>query len=125
MKSEYILAVKFAEAFLATQRKTSGSKRGSKGNKKGKSSSTNPVDDGQGFGLVLGGWFLFAIGVLLLLGCVSSVYSGTHGNWLGPYLGKMIPDGVTLLFGKVSVLFFTVSLILWGLGLAFREFGAV
>lgn len=119
MKSEYILAVKFAEAFLATQRKTSGSKRGSKGNKKGKSSSTNPVDDGQGFGLVLGGWFLFAIGVLLLLGCVSSVYSGTHGNWLGPYLGKMIPDGVTLLFGKVSVLFFTVSLILWGLGLAF------
>jgi len=103
---------------LATQRKNSGAKRGSsKGAKKGKA---GPVEeDNQGFGQVLLGWFLFAIGVLLLLGCVSSVYSGSQGNWLGPYLGKMLPNAVTLLFGKVSVIFFTVSLILWGLGLAF------
>lgn len=105
---------------MATQRKSSSSKRGaSKGAKKGSKSSS--VEEGQGFGLVLGGWFLFAVGLLLLLGCISSVYSGSHGNWLGPYLGKLLPNAVTLLFGKVSVIFFTISLILWGLGLAFLQ----
>lgn len=105
---------------MATQRKSSGgSKRGS--SKGAKKNVKKGSDDGASlsFGLVLGGWFLFAIGVILLLGCVSSVYSGAQGNWLGPYLGKLLPNAITLLFGKVAVLFFTVSLVLWGLGLAF------
>lgn len=106
---------------MATQRKSSSSSRAKKGASKGsKSGKANLVEnEGPGFGLILFGWFLFAVGLLLLLGCVSSVYSGTHGNWLGPYLGKEIPNAITLVFGKVSVIFFTVSLILWGLGLAF------
>lgn len=105
---------------MATQKKSSSSKKGSsKGAKKG--AKTGSQEDNQGFGLILGGWFLVVTGALLLLGCITSVYSGTHGNWLGPYLGKMLPGAVTLLFGKVSVLFFTASLVLWGLGLAFSE----
>jgi len=96
---------------LATQKKKSAKKPVKKKN--------SAVEGEQGFGLVLAGWFLLALGVILLLGCISSVYSGSHGNWLGPYLGKLIPNAVMLLFGKVSVLFFTVALVLWGLSLAF------
>ncbi|MCQ2092573.1 MAG: DNA translocase FtsK [Fibrobacter sp.] len=96
---------------MATQKKKSAKKPVKKKN--------TAVEGEQGFGLVLAGWFLLALGVILLLGCISSVYSGSHGNWLGPYLGKMIPNAVMLLFGKVSVLFFTVALALWGLCLAF------
>lgn len=106
---------------MAAQKKnTSSSKRGSSKSKKAGTGNDEGLD--LGFGLVLGGWFLFAVGVILLLGCISSVYSGTNGNWLGPYMGKLLPNAVTLLFGKVAVLFFTVSLILWGLGLAFSGF---
>lgn len=97
---------------MATQKKKT-TKRSSKTTKK-----TGNTGE-QGFGLVLLGWFLLILGVILLLGCVSSVYSGSRGNWLGPYMGAMIPNAVTLVFGKVSVLFFTTSLVLWGLGLAF------
>ncbi len=99
---------------MATQKKKTTKK-----STKSKKTSQKTTDGEQSFGLVLTGWFLLAVGVILLLGCVSSVYSGTHGNWLGPYLGAMIPNAVTLMFGKVSVLFFTGSLILWGLGIAF------
>ncbi|MCQ2106971.1 MAG: DNA translocase FtsK [Fibrobacter sp.] len=110
---------------MATQKKkTSSRAKGSgKGSKSTKNSGKGALSEGeQGFGLVLAGWFLLIVGVLLLLGCVSSVYSGSKGNWLGPYLGAMIPNAVTFLFGKVSVLFFTVSLVLWGVGLAFAGF---
>ncbi len=96
---------------MATQKKKTAKKPVKKKN--------SGIEGEQGFGLVLAGWFLLALGVILLLGCVSSVYSGSHGNWLGPYLGKMVPNAVMMLFGKVSVLFFTCSLILWGLCLAF------
>ena len=96
---------------MATQKKKSTKKPVKKKN--------GGVEGEQGFGLVLLGWFLLAFGLILLLGCISSVYSGSHGNWLGPYLGKMIPNAVMLLFGKVSVLFFTVALSLWGVCLAF------
>ncbi|MCQ2124024.1 MAG: DNA translocase FtsK [Fibrobacter sp.] len=96
---------------MATQKKKSAKKPVKKKN--------SGTENEQGFGLVLAGWFLLALGVILLLGCVSSVYSGSHGNWLGPYLGKLIPNAVMMLFGKVSVLFFTSSLVLWGLCLAF------
>lgn len=101
---------------MATQKKKTAKKPVKK--------KKNGVEGEQGFGLVLAGWFLLALGVILLLGCVSSVYSGSHGNWLGPYLGKMIPNAVMMLFGKVSVLFFTSSLVIWGLCLAFDNLRA-
>lgn len=101
---------------MATQKKKSTKKPAKK--------KKNVVDGEQGFGIVLTGWFLLILGVVLLLGCISSVYSGTHGNWLGPYLGALIPNAVMILFGKVSVIFFTVALIVWGLGIAFENLRA-
>ncbi|WP_290747065.1 DNA translocase FtsK [Fibrobacter sp. UBA4309] len=71
------------------------------------------------FGLV-SGWFLFAVGVILLLGCISSVYSGENGNWLGPFFGKLVPDTFTFVFGRLPVIFFTLSLVLWGLFIALK-----
>ena len=75
------------------------------------------------FGLV-SGWFLFAVGVILLLGCISSVYSGENGNWLGPFFGKLVPDTFTFVFGRLPVIFFTLSLVLWGLFIALKDLRA-
>ncbi|WP_290737865.1 DNA translocase FtsK [Fibrobacter sp. UBA3718] len=66
------------------------------------------------------GWILVGVGLVLLLGCVSSVYSGTEGNWLGPYFGKLIPETFCFIFGKLPVVAFTFALVLWGLCLALR-----
>lgn len=96
---------------MATQKKKTAKKVSKPKSVKG--------DVEQGFGRIIAGWFLLAIGTILLLGCVSSVYSGSNGNWLGPYLGGVIPNAVTLLFGKVAVLIFTIALVLWGVSLAF------
>ncbi|MCF0225670.1 MAG: DNA translocase FtsK [Fibrobacter sp.] len=96
---------------MATQKK--------KTEKKTSKSEKKVADDNLGFSLVLGGWFLIVVGVVLLLGCISSVYSGASGNWLGPYLGAMIPGAIMLLFGKVAVIFFTFALVLWGVTIAF------
>ena len=68
------------ERILAAQKKKSSKKTSTKS--KGKS----PVEPETPFIALLAGWFLVAFGVILLLGCVSSVYSGSDGNWLGPYL---------------------------------------
>ncbi|WP_290730206.1 DNA translocase FtsK [Fibrobacter sp. UBA3629] len=51
---------------------------------------------------------------------MSSVYSGTEGNWLGPYFGKLIPETFCFIFGKLPVVAFTFALVLWGLCLALR-----
>ena len=72
------------------------------------------------FGVILCGWILVGVGLVLLLGCVSSVYSGTEGNWLGPYFGKLIPETFCFIFGKLPVVAFTFALVLWGLCLALR-----
>ena len=72
------------------------------------------------FGVILCGWILVGIGLVLLLGCVSSVYSGSEGNWLGPYFGKLIPETFCFIFGKLPVVAFTFALVLWGLCLALR-----
>ncbi|WP_295096922.1 DNA translocase FtsK [uncultured Fibrobacter sp.] len=66
------------------------------------------------------GWILVGVGLVLLLGCVSSVYSGSEGNWLGPYFGKLIPETFCFIFGKLPVVAFTFALVLWGLCLALR-----
>ena len=96
-----------------------------KGKSKKKSGSRTSVEKGNEaenpfFWLVFG-WFLFAIGVILLLGCVSSVYSGSEGNWLGPFFGKLFPDTFTFVFGRLPVIFFTLSLVLWGLFIALKN----
>ncbi|WP_290727369.1 DNA translocase FtsK [Fibrobacter sp. UBA2449] len=51
---------------------------------------------------------------------MSSVYSGSEGNWLGPYFGKLIPETFCFIFGKLPVVAFTFALVLWGLCLALR-----
>ena len=79
-------------------------------------------EDNQGFGRIIAGWSLLIVGFVLLLGCVCSVYSGTGGNWLGPYLGGIVPNAVTLLFGRVAVIIFNMALIFWGITLAFAGF---
>ena len=100
---------------MAAQKKKSARKTSSKTREK------SPVESEVPFFVVLGGWFLAAIGLILLLGCVSSVYSGSEGNWLGPYFGKLIPETVCFIFGKLPVVVFTVALVLWGLFLSVKS----
>ena len=100
---------------MAAQKKKSGKKSNTK-SKVGAS-----ADSGTPFAAVLAGWALVAAGVVLLLGCISSVYSGSEGNWLGPYFGKALPDLFSFIFGKLPVVVFTVSLVLWGLVIAVRQ----
>ena len=100
---------------MAAQKKKSSRKTSSKTREK------SPVEFEVPFFVVLGGWFLAAIGLILLLGCVSSVYSGSEGNWLGPYFGKLIPETVCFIFGKLPVVVFTVALVLWGIFLAVKS----
>ena len=100
---------------MAAQKKKSARKTSSKTREK------SPVESEVPFFVVLGGWFLAAIGLILLLGCVSSVYSGSDGNWLGPYFGKLIPETVCFIFGKLPVVVFTVALVLWGLFLSVKS----
>ncbi len=99
---------------MAERKKTSGKKTKTKSAVKG----TEPGD--LPFGVILCGWILVGIGLVLLLGCVSSVYSGSEGNWLGPYFGKLIPETFCFIFGKLPVVAFTFALVLWGLCLALR-----
>lgn len=98
---------------MATQKKKPAKK-----NSKPKAGGIKDTEE-QGFGRIIAGWFLLVIGFVLLLGCVSSVYSGANGNWLGPYLGEIVPYVVTMLFGKVAVILFTFALMAWGVTLAF------
>jgi S-DNA-T family DNA segregation ATPase FtsK/SpoIIIE len=100
---------------LAAQKKKNSRKTSTKTREKA------PVESDVPFFVVLGGWFLVAVGLVLLLGCVSSVYSGSEGNWLGPYLGKIVPELFSFIFGKLPVVVFTVALVLWGLFLAVRQ----
>ena len=100
---------------MAAQKKKSSRKTSSKTREK------SPVESEVPFFVVLGGWFLAAIGLILLLGCVSSVYSGSDGNWLGPYFGKLIPETVCFIFGKLPVVVFTVALVLWGIFLSVKS----
>lgn len=93
-------------------------KKSAKSATSSKSKSSVPENNDSCFGVVVGGWFLFAVGCMLLLGCVTGVYSGASHNWLGPYFGGLFPHVVTLVFGKVSVIFFTIALVLWGLLIA-------
>ena len=96
-----------------------------KGKSKKKSGSRTSVERGgeaeNPFFWLVFGWFLFAVGVILLLGCVSSVYSGSEGNWLGPFFGKIVPETFTFVFGRLPVIFFTLSLVLWGLFIALKN----
>ena len=97
---------------MASQKKKTG-------RKSSKSSANSKVDlqtDAPFFGMVLG-WFVVAIGVLTLVGCMSFVCSGEN-NWLGPYLGGLLPRKATFLFGRVGVVFFSFSAVLWGLFIA-------
>ncbi len=100
---------------MAAQKKKNSRKTSTKTREKA------PVESDVPFFVVLGGWFLVAVGLVLLLGCVSSVYSGSEGNWLGPYLGKIVPELFSFIFGKLPVVVFTVALVLWGLFLAVRQ----
>jgi len=100
---------------LAAQKKKSAKKTGTK------SKGGSTVEPETPFLAILSGWFIFALGVILLLGCVSSVYSGSEGNWLGPYLGKLLPDAFCFIFGKLPVIAVTFSFILWGLVIALKS----
>jgi len=99
---------------LATQKKSSSKKAGktSKSSKKDEFSTSE-----QGFGSILGGWTLVGFGLILMLGCICSAYSGVKENFLGPYLGKMFPDALAFVFGRVPSLIVSSALVLWGAAL--------
>ncbi|MBR4680371.1 MAG: DNA translocase FtsK [Fibrobacter sp.] len=52
-----------------------------------------------------------------MVGCICSAYSGVRENVLGPYLGKMFPDALAFVFGRVASLFVSSALVLWGAAL--------
>ena len=99
---------------MATQKKSTSKKSG-------KSSKTSKKDDfspsEQSFGAILGGWALIGFGFILMLGCICSAYSGVKENFLGPYLGKMFPDALAFVFGRVPSLFVSSAFVLWGAAL--------
>ncbi|WP_294652223.1 DNA translocase FtsK [Fibrobacter succinogenes] len=99
---------------MATQKKTTSKKAG-------KSTKSSKNDDfqtsEQGFGAILGGWALVGFGSILMIGCICSAYSGVRENVLGPYLGKMFPDALAFVFGRVASLFVSSALVLWGAAL--------
>jgi len=67
---------------------------------------------------MLVGYLVLLVGIVLLLGCVTISIAGEKENWLGPALGGAFPSFMTFLFGRVAVVVFTASLILWGLFIA-------
>ncbi len=99
---------------MATQKKSSSKKSG-KSSKPSKKDDFSPSE--QSFGAILGGWALVGFGLILMLGCICSAYSGVKENVLGPYLGKMFPDALAFVFGRVPSLFVTSALVLWGAAL--------
>ena len=99
---------------MATQKKSSSKKSG-KSSKSSKKDDFSPSE--QSFGAILGGWALVGFGLILMLGCICSAYSGVKENVLGPYLGKMFPDALAFVFGRVPSLFVTSALVLWGAAL--------
>ncbi len=99
---------------MATQKKSSSKKS----EKSAKSSKKDDFETSeQGFGAILGGWALVGFGTILMIGCICSAYSGVRENVLGPYLGKMFPDALAFVFGRVASLFVSSSLVLWGAAL--------
>ena len=99
---------------MATQKKSSSKKLG----KSAKSSKKDDFETSeQGFGAILGGWALVGFGTILMIGCICSAYSGVRENVLGPYLGKMFPDALAFVFGRVASLFVSSALVLWGAAL--------
>lgn len=99
---------------MATQKKSSSKKSG----KTAKSSKKDDFETSeQGFGAILGGWALVGFGTILMIGCICSAYSGVRENVLGPYLGKMFPDALAFVFGRVASLFVSSALVLWGAAL--------
>ena len=67
---------------------------------------------------MLVGYLVLLAGIVLLLGCITISIVGEKENWLGPGLGGAFPSFMTFLFGRVAVVVFTASLILWGLFIA-------
>ena len=84
---------------MATQKKSTSKKAGTSSKSK---KDLTPNSDTQGFGSIIGGWALVAFGLFLALGCFCSVYSGESGGFLGPYLGKMFPNGLAYMLGRVA-----------------------
>lgn len=99
---------------MASQKKTSSKKTGktAKPTKK----VTGDVES-QSFGMIVGGWFLVALGAFVALGCICSVYSGSQGNMMGPYLGKLLPGWLAFFFGRLPSLVVAFAISFWGLSL--------
>ena len=100
---------------MATQKKKS-----SRNSAKSKSKSDEEIKRGADapFFWMVVGWFLAAFGGLILLGGISSVCSGGDENWLGPYIGKLLPEFSTYLFGRLAVIVLSSSLLFWGVCIA-------
>lgn len=95
-------------------------KKNSRKSSKTRSKDNVGAQNGDSFFGMMAGWFVTIVGFVLLLGCASSVYSGSEGNWLGPFFGGWLPDLFTGVFGRLPVIFFTLTLVLWGLFIALK-----
>lgn len=97
-----------------------GNKKNSKKNTKSKKEQVKAESESPFFFMIVG-WFLFAFGIVLFLGSVSSVYSGTEGNWLGPFFGRTLPDTFSFIFGRLPVVLLTAVFVLWGLFISIKN----
>ena len=98
---------------MATQKKNS-----SKKSSKSKSSSAAADVPEMPFFWIVVGWLCAAVGALILLGGITSACSGGAENWLGPYIGDLLPGFSTYVFGRVGAIFLSFSLVFWGLCIA-------
>ena len=81
--------------------------------KQSKSEFTLP----EGLARDVSGWMLLILGAILSLALVSFVYSGSEGNWLGPYFGILLPEFFHFVFGSLTSVIVAVALMLWGIWL--------
>ena len=98
---------------MANQKKNS-----SKKSAKSKSGSAAANAPEMPFFWIVVGWLSAAVGALILLGGITSACSGGAENWLGPYLGDLLPGFSTYVFGRVGAIFLSFSLVFWGVCIA-------
>ena len=96
-------------------------KKSSKKTTRGKDSEV--LSDTPFFGMIFG-WFIAVVGALILVGCLTFVCCGDV-NWLGAYLGAVLPKASTFLFGRVGVIVLSFALMLWGVFIAMAQLRSV
>lgn len=80
------------------------SRQAAKGGKK------HPQVPSEPWGSYILAYVLIVFVGISLLSFISRVYGGSHGNWMGPYLGEALAQNLAIVFGKLPSLIFLLTL---------------